>query len=74
MSSEIAIFYIEATGYIGGSALQAILAHPEADTFETTALVRSEAKAKALESDHACASTIMASDAQPESCRAKLCI
>ncbi|EJF64735.1 hypothetical protein DICSQDRAFT_166893 [Dichomitus squalens LYAD-421 SS1] len=51
MSSEIAIFYIEATGYIGGSALQAILAHPEADTFEITALVRSEAKAKALESD-----------------------
>ncbi|TBU33512.1 NAD(P)-binding protein [Dichomitus squalens] len=50
MSSKIAIFYIGATGYIGGTALQAILAHPKADTFEITALVRSEAKAKAIES------------------------
>ncbi|EJF64709.1 NAD(P)-binding protein [Dichomitus squalens LYAD-421 SS1] len=50
MSFKIPILYIGATGYIGGSALQAILAHPKANTFEITALVRSEAKAKVLES------------------------
>ncbi|EJF58970.1 NAD(P)-binding protein [Dichomitus squalens LYAD-421 SS1] len=49
MSSKITIFYIGATGYIGGSVLQAILAHPKADTFEVTALVRNETKAKAIE-------------------------
>ena len=37
------------SGYIGGSVLQAIVAHPKADTFDITALVRNEAKAKAIE-------------------------
>ncbi|PIL35406.1 hypothetical protein GSI_02132 [Ganoderma sinense ZZ0214-1] len=50
MSSKTPIFFIGATGFIGGSVLQAILAHPKANTFEITALVRAEAKAKALES------------------------
>ena len=36
-------------GYIGGSVLQAIVAHPKADTFDIIALVRNEAKAKAIE-------------------------
>ena len=36
-------------GYVGGSGLQAILAHPKAHSFDITALVRSEAKAKAIE-------------------------
>ncbi|KAI1796988.1 NAD(P)-binding protein [Ganoderma leucocontextum] len=50
MSNKTPIFYIGATGFVGGSVLQAIAAHPKASTFEITALVRSEAKAKALES------------------------
>ena len=37
-------------GLIGGSNLQRILAHPKADTFEITALVRREESAKLLES------------------------
>nr|VWP01140.1 G protein beta subunit (G protein beta subunit 1) [Ganoderma boninense] len=50
MSSKTPIFFIGATGFIGGSVLQAILAHPKANSFELTALIRIEAKAKALES------------------------
>nr|VWO96435.1 Alpha-aminoadipate reductase [Ganoderma boninense] len=50
MSGKTPIFFIGATGFIGGAVLQAILAHPKANTFEITALVRAEAKAKALES------------------------
>jgi D-arabinose 1-dehydrogenase-like Zn-dependent alcohol dehydrogenase len=37
-----------ALGYIGGSVLQRLLAHPKRDTFEITALVRSPDKAKLL--------------------------
>jgi uncharacterized protein YbjT (DUF2867 family) len=37
-------------GYIGGSVLARLLAHPSKDTFAITALVRSEEKAKKLES------------------------
>ena len=37
-------------GYIGGSVLARLLQHPNAKSFEITALVRSEAKAKKLES------------------------
>lgn len=33
-------------GYIGGSVLARLLSHPLSDTFQTTALVRSESKAK----------------------------
>ena len=38
------------TGYIGGSVLARLLKHPNAQSFEITALVRSEDKAKKLES------------------------
>ena len=37
------------TGYIGGTVLSRLLSHPSRDTFEITALVRSEDKAKKLE-------------------------
>ena len=37
------------TGYIGGSVLHRLLEHPSASTFNITALVRDEAKAKKLE-------------------------
>lgn len=36
-------------GYIGGAALTRILEHPKFNTFEVTALVRSQEKAKLLE-------------------------
>jgi len=36
------------SGYIGGTVLQRILAHPKRDTFEITALVRNADKAKLL--------------------------
>lgn len=39
------------TGYIGGSILQRLLAHPNKQNFEITALVRSADKAKRLESE-----------------------
>jgi uncharacterized protein YbjT (DUF2867 family) len=39
-----------ATGYIGGSVLARLLAHPKRDKFLITALVRSEEKARKLES------------------------
>jgi uncharacterized protein YbjT (DUF2867 family) len=37
---------VGSAGYIGGSVLTRILSHPLSDTFQTTALVRSETKAK----------------------------
>ncbi|GJE96185.1 NAD(P)-binding protein [Phanerochaete sordida] len=48
MSGKTPIFYIGATGYIGGSVLAKLLKHPSADTFDITALVRSEDKAAKL--------------------------
>lgn len=42
------IFITGATGYIGGSVLQRLLEHPKFSTFQITALVRDEAKAKKL--------------------------
>ncbi|KAI0661779.1 NAD-P-binding protein [Cubamyces menziesii] len=49
-SNKLPIFLTGATGYIGGSVLQRLLAHPNANNFEITALVRSAKKAKILES------------------------
>jgi len=49
MAGKTPIFVIGATGYIGGSVLHKLLSHPSADTFDITALVRSEEKAKKLE-------------------------
>ncbi|KAI0701574.1 NAD(P)-binding protein [Cerioporus squamosus] len=49
-SGTLSIFYTGATGYVGGHALQHILAHPEAHTFNITALVRNPDSAKMLES------------------------
>ncbi|KZP31671.1 NAD(P)-binding protein [Athelia psychrophila] len=43
------IFFTGATGYIGGSVLARLLAHPKRGDFKITALVRSEEKAKLLE-------------------------
>lgn len=36
------------SGYVGGTILQRLLAHPKRDTFEITALVRNVEKAKLL--------------------------
>ena len=36
-------------GYVGGSVLHRLLVHPSASTFDITALVRDETKAKKLE-------------------------
>ncbi|KAI0091097.1 NAD-P-binding protein [Irpex rosettiformis] len=47
--SKTPIFLIGATGYIGGTVLARLLAHPSKDTFDITVLVRSEEKAKKLE-------------------------
>ena len=41
-----------AIGYIGGSVLARLLTHPKRYTFDITALVRDEAKAKVLESKY----------------------
>ncbi|TFK78737.1 NAD(P)-binding protein [Polyporus arcularius HHB13444] len=49
ISEKTAILFTGATGYIGGSVLQKILQHPEANTFEITALVRDAGKAQILE-------------------------
>ncbi|KXN91706.1 hypothetical protein AN958_12558 [Leucoagaricus sp. SymC.cos] len=46
--SKIQIFTTGATGYIGGSILDRLLAHPDRPAFEITTLVRSEEKARAL--------------------------
>ncbi len=37
-------------GYIGGAVLERLLKHPSASTFDITALVRNEDKARILES------------------------
>lgn len=47
-SAQIHIFFTGATGYIGGSFLDRILSHPQASSYHIAALVRTEAKAKAL--------------------------
>lgn len=47
--SPINIFYIGATGYIGGNVLIRLLNHPNASSFKFTALVRSKEKADRLE-------------------------
>ncbi|KAI0701895.1 NAD-P-binding protein [Cerioporus squamosus] len=47
MSIKTPIFL---TGYIGGAVLARLLEHPSADTFDITVLLRSEGKAKILES------------------------
>ncbi|KIM91255.1 hypothetical protein PILCRDRAFT_811776 [Piloderma croceum F 1598] len=49
MSTKIKIFVTGATGYIGGSVVARLLEHPDSNTFEITALVRSAAKAAKLE-------------------------
>jgi len=48
MASKTHIFFAGATGYVGGTILQRLLAHPKRDTFEITALVRNTDKAKLL--------------------------
>ncbi|EIW52407.1 NAD-P-binding protein [Trametes versicolor FP-101664 SS1] len=50
-TTKVTIFLAGATGYIGGSILQRLLAHPNKQNFEITALVRSADKAKRLESE-----------------------
>lgn len=50
MSSKTNIFVTGATGYIGGSVLARLLDHPNASSFQITALVRSPEKAAKLES------------------------
>ncbi|KAK7690529.1 hypothetical protein QCA50_005627 [Cerrena zonata] len=49
-TSRTSIFFAGATGYIGGSVLYRLLQHPSAKTFDITVLVRSQEKAKKLES------------------------
>ncbi|GJE96186.1 NAD(P)-binding protein [Phanerochaete sordida] len=49
MAGKTPVFYIGATGYIGGSVLAKLLTDPSADTLDITALVRSEDKAAKLE-------------------------
>ncbi|TFY68537.1 hypothetical protein EVG20_g3523 [Dentipellis fragilis] len=46
---KIQVLITGATGYIGGTVVQLLLAHPKRDTFEITAYVRSEEKAKVLQ-------------------------
>lgn len=41
--------YAHTTGYVGGAVLTRLLAQPDADKYEITALVRSPEKAKKLE-------------------------
>jgi len=50
MSPKINIFVTGATGYIGGSVVAQLLEHPDASSFQITALVRSLEKAAKLES------------------------
>ncbi|EPQ52538.1 NAD P-binding protein [Gloeophyllum trabeum ATCC 11539] len=49
MTTKINVFITGATGYLGGSVLQRLLAHPERTSFSITALVRNVEKAKLLE-------------------------
>ena len=46
------------TGYIGGAVLQRILEHPQASTFDITALVRDASKAQTLQSNFGVKSVI----------------
>ncbi|CAL1716979.1 unnamed protein product [Somion occarium] len=48
--SHTSIFLTGATGYIGGSVLARLLAHPSAETFNITVVSRQAEKAKKLES------------------------
>lgn len=48
MAPKTHILFAGATGYVGGTVLQRLLAHPKRDTFEITALVRNADKAKLL--------------------------
>ncbi|KAI0327641.1 NAD-P-binding protein [Cubamyces sp. BRFM 1775] len=49
-SSKVSIFLTGATGYVGGSVLQRLLDHPNADTFDISVIVRNAEKAKILQS------------------------
>ncbi|KZP09837.1 NAD(P)-binding protein [Athelia psychrophila] len=49
MSPSTNILVLGATGYLGGSIVSRLLEHPKAANFSITALVRSEPKAKVLE-------------------------
>jgi len=46
MSATTKILFLGATGYIGGTVLDAVLKHPNAAQFDITAYVRSEEKAQ----------------------------
>ncbi|KAF4612613.1 hypothetical protein D9613_011857 [Agrocybe pediades] len=48
-TQQTKIFYMGATGFIGGAVLNRLLEHPDASTFAFTALVRSSLKASKLE-------------------------
>jgi uncharacterized protein YbjT (DUF2867 family) len=47
--TPLRIFFTGATGYIGGSVLQQLLAHPRASTFEITSYSRNAERAQKLE-------------------------
>ncbi|KAI0783989.1 NAD-P-binding protein [Irpex lacteus] len=47
--SKTPIFFLGATGYIGGSVLSRLLSHPNQNSFDITVLVRDSDKAKKLE-------------------------
>ncbi|KAJ8585975.1 NAD(P)-binding protein [Rhizopogon salebrosus TDB-379] len=49
-SETTRIFVTGATGYVGGTVLSALLAHPNSDTFDITALIRSAQKAPSFNS------------------------
>ncbi|KAF9479340.1 NAD(P)-binding protein [Pholiota conissans] len=48
MSAKLNIFITGATGYVGGSVISRLLKHPQAASFEITALLRSAEKAEKL--------------------------
>ncbi|EIW57263.1 NAD-P-binding protein [Trametes versicolor FP-101664 SS1] len=50
-SGKVSIFFTGATGYIGGSILQRLLARPDRENFEITALVRKPVLARRLEAE-----------------------
>lgn len=49
MSSKTPVFILGGTGYIGGSLLARLLAHPDAGTFDITVLARSPEKVAQLQ-------------------------
>ncbi|EJF55689.1 NAD(P)-binding protein [Dichomitus squalens LYAD-421 SS1] len=63
MAGKISIFVTGVTGYIGGTLLVRLLNHPDADTFDITALVRNPEKAHLLESKFG-VKTLIASHAE----------